>query len=368
MFWTILIIGLICFCYWCSTNDGDSYDVTNVHNKDIGELKHKPDNLENIGKVPTDHKSCRKSTIHRDEERLQAHHINQFTTSLSGNIENKSVNPNIFFIHRLRRKLYDFVVVDIETTGIHYYDQIIQLSAIKYLNDKKVASFNKLIKPDASLLPLSPEIERMTGITTSSLTNKRSFTDVKNEFLTFVGDLPWIGHNINRFDIPKLNHEGLGRTEYYALDTLPLAKRSISENDINNYKLPTLKKFYGVHNKSHNSLNDCVTTAIVYQHLRDGDTESYLDKLQRPSNSLTGKTFTTSGRLKSVPKKTIIAIVNANGGSFKDNISSKVDFLIKENDEQLHNQKELTARKFKIPTITTEKFLSMVKKTTSNPE
>ena len=49
------------------------------------------------------------------------------------------------------------------------------------------------------------------------------------------------------------------------IDTVPLAKKTISSEDIENYKLTTLKEYLGLDYDSHRALDDCETCAKVYQ-------------------------------------------------------------------------------------------------------
>ena len=49
------------------------------------------------------------------------------------------------------------------------------------------------------------------------------------------------------------------------IDTVPLAKRMIPENEIENYKLSTLKEFFGINIKSHRATEDCEMCNIIYQ-------------------------------------------------------------------------------------------------------
>lgn len=177
----------------------------------------------------------------------------------------KSKSP--YTIHRLRRKLYDYVVLDIETTGLDKKDNdIIQISALKFLKDKCVKKFNTYVKPDRDF-PLPEKIKEITGITDEDVSNAPDLKDVMPAFKEFIDGFPLVGHNIISFDIPFLFNHGLEITDYKVLDTLNLSRNKLPM--IKNHKLPTLKKYYGIDNQSHNSLSDCETNAIVYQKLRE---------------------------------------------------------------------------------------------------
>ena len=180
----------------------------------------------------------------------------------------KQMKPLV--IHKMRKPLTSFVVVDIETTGLNApNDKVIQLSAIKYISDKMVDSFNCYVNPGKSKLPLSDFTTKLTGIKTSDVENAPSLSDIKDKFIKFVGHLPWVGHNIFHFDIPFLYNSDIGINEFYAEDTYTLAKKKLDRTILGNLKLPTIKKYYGIQGASHNALADCKTAAIVYRRLRD---------------------------------------------------------------------------------------------------
>ena len=65
-------------------------------------------------------------------------------------------------VHHLRRKLKDFVVIDIETTGLQRDAKIIQLSSVKYKKDELVDTFNRYINPG---IPVPADVSAITGIT-----------------------------------------------------------------------------------------------------------------------------------------------------------------------------------------------------------
>ena len=57
----------------------------------------------------------------------------------------------------------DYVVIDLETTGLSpEFDEIIEISAIRFTNDNRTDSFSSLVKPNHKI----PEfITELTGIT-----------------------------------------------------------------------------------------------------------------------------------------------------------------------------------------------------------
>ncbi|WP_302757215.1 exonuclease domain-containing protein [Ligilactobacillus salivarius] len=166
-------------------------------------------------------------------------------------------------ISRLRKLRDDYVVVDIETTGLSpSEDKIIQLSAIKYIDNKEIAVFNEYINPHTKL---SDFIINLTGINQDAVDHGKELNDIKDDFISFYGDLPLVGHYINGFDIKFLIANNLVIKNVATIDTLPLARKL----DLENAKLPTVKKFLGINNNSHDSLDDCHTTNALYQFAKE---------------------------------------------------------------------------------------------------
>lgn len=264
-------------------------------------------------------------------------------------------------VHKLCRKLYSFVVVDLETTGLNRRtDQITQISAVKFIDDKEVGNYNQYVKPT---VPISRAASVKTGITEELLKDKPRFEDVKHDFLHFVGDLPWVGHNITRFDVPILINSNLGLDDYYVLDTWSLARKSLS---LEHYTLETLKNYFGIQNKSHDALIDCETNAVVYQHLRDGDLEQ-ANISETHSKKLDGLRLAITGEFTGISRKELINKVKLNGGKYTSNVSHLTNYLIDGTQvsdkltDGTHSSKELKAQEYGTKIISLEEFYSLLK-------
>jgi len=158
----------------------------------------------------------------------------------------------------------DYVVFDIETTGLDKdKDKIIEIGALKYKGNELVEEFNYLINPNIKL----PEIiTTITGITDEMLVGKDDIAIVLPKFLEFIGDLPLVAHN-GEFDLgfirKNINDLNLKQLTNQNIDTLLLARIYLKQ--MYNYKLETLKKYFGIKQISHRSIGDCYTTNYVYQ-------------------------------------------------------------------------------------------------------
>lgn len=157
-----------------------------------------------------------------------------------------------------------YVVFDIETTGLDKdKDCIIEIGALKYKNNALVEEFSHLINPKIVLPEIITEI---TGIKDSDLINEKTIDVVLPRFLEFIEDLPLVAHN-GSFDLGFINKNiddlKLNKLSNQNIDTLLLARKFLPQ--MYNYKLETLKKYFGINQTSHRAIGDCHTTNRVYQ-------------------------------------------------------------------------------------------------------
>ena len=165
----------------------------------------------------------------------------------------------------------DYVVVDIETTGISSDQcEIIEIGAIKVVNHEIVETFNVLLKASASLPPF---IVQLTGIDDALLAQEgMDANEAFVQFLLFVGDAIIVGHNVN-FDINFLYDHILDRlgvvlcNDY--IDTLRLSRKYLN-GVVRNHRLGTLTSHFGFsYEGAHRGLADCHFTYQVYNALME---------------------------------------------------------------------------------------------------
>ena len=151
-----------------------------------------------------------------------------------------------------------YIIFDTETTGLKdQFDQIIEIGALKYIDNELVEEYDVLINPKIDI----PEIiTSITGITNDMVEHEKTIEQVLPEFIDFIGDLPVICHNAP-FDIGFINTNLKRKNE--AIDTVELAREYIPR--AYNYKLETLKKYFKLDFGSHRSVEDCKTTNYIYQ-------------------------------------------------------------------------------------------------------
>lgn len=178
----------------------------------------------------------------------------------------KKNNKYNFELIKIKENVDDYIVIDIETTGLNLeYCEILQLSAIKYVNNEKTDVFDVLVKPYTTIPNYITEIN---GITNEMVANANSIDIELPKFLDFIKDAILIGHNI-RFDITFITNFcaklGIDYGKFKVIDTLYLARKNLQ---LENYKLETIGLSIGYDATYHRAVNDCLATNYVYQHIK----------------------------------------------------------------------------------------------------
>ncbi|WP_143316848.1 3'-5' exonuclease [Clostridium sp. HBUAS56017] len=172
------------------------------------------------------------------------------------------------------KRPYDFIVFDLETTGLKYdSSEIIEIGAIKFINGAPVETFNTYIKPKRKI---TKKITSINGISNDMVEDAPSIEDVIPRFVNFIEDYVLIAHN-SEFDVSFIMHQiykmGIKKIKNRVIDTLKLARQKVREYDfetdrnskLNSYKLESLKDYFGLWKVgSHNALDDCKVCAYVY--------------------------------------------------------------------------------------------------------
>lgn len=158
-------------------------------------------------------------------------------------------------------KDYIFVAVDVETTGFSpINNELIEISAIKYKNGKKIDTFSTLIKPKESI---PYHITKITGISNNMVEDSPYIEDVKGDLVDFIGDLTIVAHNAS-FDLKFLNQNTNNSfIDNHIVDTVPISK--IIAPELPNHKLGTVAKFIGIDEDNfHRAEFDCECCAQIY--------------------------------------------------------------------------------------------------------
>lgn len=115
---------------------------------------------------------------------------------------------------------YDYVVFDIETTGLHPdSDQVCEIAAIGVKDGLPQGTFSTLVAIEGSM----PEAAgRVNGITDDMLKGAPAIGDALDAFLDFIGDDAVLaGHNITSFDIPFVANAAAPKAKAGSYDLAP---------------------------------------------------------------------------------------------------------------------------------------------------
>ena len=158
--------------------------------------------------------------------------------------------------------------MDIETTGYPASGaEIIEVSAIRYRDDRFVASFSSLIKPTGRIPYF---ITQLTGITNAMVADARDRKGVLRDFAEFLAGDVIIGHNVN-FDVNFLYDELLLHLGYVMrndfVDVLRLSRRYLPL--LPNHKQVTIAEYFGLDTTgAHRALKDTEICAENYLRIK----------------------------------------------------------------------------------------------------
>lgn len=262
--------------------------------------------------------------------------------------------------------LSEYVVIDIETTGLDpFFDEIIEIGAIKVIKGECLEYFSSLIKPSK---PISDFISELTGITNDMLAHAPNIKKVLVEFMEFISDMTIIGHNVH-FDINFIYDNSmhfLGKPlKNNFIDTLRLSRKLF--NSLENHKLETVSNYLKIDTDGHHrASNDCQITQKIYEEIKKylQVNEINLIELFSPkkceklkakdivtenvefdeSHILYNKNCVFTGSLQML-RKEAMQIVTDLGGHCQDNVTKDTNFLILGNSDYSANEKSSKHKK-----------------------
>ena len=165
------------------------------------------------------------------------------------------------------------IVLDTETTGLDYRgdDRIIEIGCVEVINH--VATNNTLQFYCQADKEVSPEAQKVSGISSEFLKDKKTFSEQHMMFFDFIKDDPLIIHNAE-FDLGFLNKElsiiGKPPLKNKIIDTVSLARKVLNTRIAN---LDYLCRRFNIDltkRKLHGALLDAQLLAEVYLELKGG--------------------------------------------------------------------------------------------------
>lgn len=263
----------------------------------------------------------------------------------------------------------DFCVVDIETTGLDYSCDIIEVSAIKVRNDKILDSYSELIRPDFYFLDDSNStriyiddfISDLTGITNEMLESADQIPAVIPRFRDFIGSDILVGHNIVSFDANFLYDAFSAHLDTTfsnnLIDTMRLSRWIVP--DLDHHRLVDLAQLFSIDSSGmHRGLKDCEITLKCLYGLKDiavnnyGSIDNFIQHTKRTkntslrsmdiqaqtsdfdiSNPIYGSVCVFTGTLERMSRKEAMQIVKNLGGDNGDNVTKKTNYLILGNND-----------------------------------
>ncbi len=158
-----------------------------------------------------------------------------------------------------------FVVVDLETTGGSPAESAItEIGAVKVRGGEHLGDFGTLVDPGSEIPPF---ITALTGITQAMVTAAPTIDAVLPAFLEFARGCVLVAHNAP-FDTGFLKaacaEHGYAWPAFPVIDTVDLARRVLTRDEVPNCRLETLARFFRAGTRPvHRALADARATVDV---------------------------------------------------------------------------------------------------------
>ncbi|URJ25297.1 DNA polymerase III subunit epsilon [Candidatus Blochmannia ocreatus (nom. nud.)] len=215
------------------------------------------------------------------------------------------------------------VILDTETTGMnkfgaHYTGhRIIEIGAVEIINRRITnKKFHTYLNPNRTIDMAAFQIH---GISDQFLINKPNFSEIKENFLTFIKNSELIIHNA-LFDIGFLNQElkicdkNTKNIEHYCtiIDSLKVARKKFpgQRNSLDalceRYRISNIRK------NLHSALVDAETLANVFLCMNEKQIEiNFTENIHENAENNNEKNFKTTNTVIKSPKITPLKIIYA---------------------------------------------------------
>ena len=189
----------------------------------------------------------------------------------------------------------NFIAIDTETTGLNPdSDDIIELTAIKFISFEPEEIFHTYLKPRKHIPKKASDINHITD---DMVANAPEFSQIADHLQRFIEGYHLVAYNA-KFDMKFLYASGLDLSKHKSkvYDALSIAKKTIKDNDNDpwvypsNFKLATICKTRNIGSDSFHSSNaDALACAILFidliKRLNEVENAYHLvDPTQKPDN------------------------------------------------------------------------------------
>ena len=153
-------------------------------------------------------------------------------------------------------------VLDLETTGFKPENsEIVEIFILKVKGNVIIDEFYSMFKPNRRIT--NSDIH---GITNRKVRNSPAIKEANDEIINFLGNSTLVGHNLDNFDLKFLNYHLSKTLDNKTLDTLKISRKVLGDK-VENHKLDTLAKYFGVNPPTHQARDDVMATFEIYKKL-----------------------------------------------------------------------------------------------------
>ena len=160
--------------------------------------------------------------------------------------------------------LKDYIVIDLETTGLNpKLDKIIEIGGVKVKGGKVESIYETFVNP-GRIIP--ERITEVTGITDIMVKDAPYIEEIIGDFIEYTENLSIIGHNL-MFDYGFLKHNAVNNNftfDRMGIDTLKIARVYLS--DLESRRLDSLCEYFHISDENHHrAVNDAAATRELYE-------------------------------------------------------------------------------------------------------
>ncbi len=259
-----------------------------------------------------------------------------------------------------------FIILDTETTGLSTKtDEVIEIAAIKIINNEVVDEFHSYVKPS---IPVSSGARKINQISDDILKEAPHIKVVLSDFFIFIGDGILISHSTNDFDIKIINRQAWEHTQSQLENNHINSCKWIHTNfpDYESCALGKLCDFLDIEfTDRHRALDDCYAVYNLLNKLTDyninslscsfdvidddpkSDDKYITDKddnivfkelsikearetfhKKYDSPFISNKSFVITGHFYNLSRTYVMEQILTFGGDVKSMVSKKTDYLI----------------------------------------